>query len=162
MAEGQNLKELGYSKDYEETLNYYDEETKNYILEATNHPNCKLLLSKNGWPWHIQILSNLNGLYFLESIYISSQRTIMDGVWFSDDPEDVGNRGYNRNKNTLGIPIWETTKLLEKCLVCDSCGKRVSDISELHGHHYAGACCDDCLAKEQEDWDSKPNGYWTH
>ena len=72
--------------------------------------------------------------------------------------EDVGLRGINRCNECSGIPLWETSILLKKIKVCDVCKKHVQ-LNELHHHHYAGACCDECLGEQEKDWNDNLSYY---
>lgn len=72
--------------------------------------------------------------------------------------EDVGLSGINRCDECKGIPIWDTSLLLKKIKICDVCKKHVQ-LNELHRHHYAGACCDDCLDEQVKDWNDNLHYY---
>lgn len=64
----------------------------------------------------------------------------------------------NRCKECKDIPIWETRELLNKCKVCDVCGEP-TDLDKLHQHHYAGACCDNCIDEQIRDWNDNLHYY---
>lgn len=82
-----------------------------------------------------------------------------DWLWMQSVAQDF--RDISRGTECLGVDIWDVPGLVEAASRCDVCGNHCA-ISELKSHHYAGGCCSECYPAQVEDWNNKPNGYWTH
>lgn len=158
------LKEYGYSQEVINTFNIYSKPVQKYIIEALKN-KCKIVFNESSSTYingiehkNLTLISKTDNLYFKESVTSNSDSEVADGVFFNSLDQRFS-IDINRIIETYGIPIWSTKWLEEKCLTCDVCGEKLNAVEDLHKHHFAGACCINCLPENLKDWENNKEFY---